>query len=117
MLRGWHVQCSSTGMVQSFTLSSLPASRPATGRKVLVTGAAGNIGSYFAEHSHERYDLRLMEREGEAVDAIKKFGEIVHGDVSNLDDMKRVCRDVDTVLHLAADPSPSAVWDSLLHVN
>src|SRR4051812_29135218 len=33
-----------------------------TKRKVLVTGAAGNIGSYFAEHSHNRYALRLMVR-------------------------------------------------------
>jgi hypothetical protein len=28
-------------------------------RRVLVTGAAGNIGAYFAEHSHQNYDLRL----------------------------------------------------------
>jgi nucleoside-diphosphate-sugar epimerase len=26
----------------------------------LVTGAAGNIGAYFAEHAHQNYDLRLM---------------------------------------------------------
>ena len=31
-------------------------------RKVLVTGAAGNIGSYFAQHSSRKYDLRLMIR-------------------------------------------------------
>ncbi len=29
---------------------------------MLVTGAAGNIGTYFAEHSHRRYELRLMVR-------------------------------------------------------
>src|SRR4051812_38140424 len=107
-------------MVQSFTLSALPASQPARRRKVLVTGAAGNIGSYFAEHSHEKYELRLMIRgdeKREQVDAIKKLGEIATADVSTLDDMKRVCVGIDTVLHLAANPSPSATWDSVLNVN
>src|SRR3954454_6014170 len=118
MLRGWHVQCSSTGMVQSFTLSSLPASRPATGRKVLVTGAAGNIGSYFAEHSHKRYDLRLLVRDSDKdVDAIRGFGEIIVGDITNLERMKEVCRGIDTVVHLAGDPSPNATWGSVLDVN
>lgn len=32
-------------------------------RLVLVTGAAGNIGKYFAEHSNKKkYKLRLMVR-------------------------------------------------------
>ena len=89
-------------------------------RKVLVTGAAGNIGSYFAQQSHQKYQLRLMVRgdeEANEIDAIKKFGEIVEADVSSLDDMKRVCDGIDTVLHLAANPSPSATWDSVLNVN
>ena len=29
-------------------------------RRVLVTGTAGNIGKYFAEHSHKKYELRIM---------------------------------------------------------
>ena len=29
-------------------------------RHVLVTGAAGNIGAYFAAHAHRKYRLRLM---------------------------------------------------------
>ena len=38
-----------------------------TRRTVIVTGAAGRIGSYFAEH-HDRnkYDLRLMVREADS---------------------------------------------------
>jgi len=89
-------------------------------RKVLVTGAAGNIGSYFAERSHQKYQLRLMVRGDEELNEIKvlkKFGEVVEADVSRLDDMKRVCEGMDTVLHLAANPSPSATWDSVLNVN
>jgi nucleoside-diphosphate-sugar epimerase len=49
-------------MTESFTASApgALAKSSAMRRRVLVTGAAGNIGAYFAEHSHEKYDLRLM---------------------------------------------------------
>lgn len=87
-------------------------------RRVLVTGAAGRIGSYFAEHAPERYDLRLMVQEmDEDAEALKQFGEVVTGDLGNLDRLKELCDGVDTVVHLAADPSPSAVWQDLLDAN
>src|SRR4051812_48356318 len=106
-------------MAQSFTaaedgaLAKLKSPR----RKVLVTGAAGNIGSYFAEHSHAKYDLRLMVRESADAAEIKTFGEIVIGDITDLPRMKEVCKGVDTVLHLAASASPSTAWDDALHLN
>jgi nucleoside-diphosphate-sugar epimerase len=83
---------------------------------VLVTGAAGNIGSYFAEHSRHRYDLRLMVREKEDpadVEKIRGFGEVVAAELHDLERMKAICEGIDTVLHLAANPSPSATWDSV----
>ena len=48
-------------MTESFTApapGSLAKSAP-TRWRVLVTGAAGNIGAYFAEHAYQNYDLRL----------------------------------------------------------
>ncbi len=91
---------------------------PKVRRKVLVTGAAGNIGSYFAQHSYDRYELRLMVRKTDA-DAhhLKPFGEVVLGDITDLDRMKDICRGVDTVVHLAGDPNPSATWDCLVDAN
>ncbi|HZG69437.1 MAG TPA: NAD(P)-dependent oxidoreductase [Herpetosiphonaceae bacterium] len=87
-------------------------------RRVLVTGAAGRIGSYFAEHTPDRYELRLMVQEmDEDAEALKQFGEVVTGDLGNLDRLKELCDGVDTVVHLAADPSPSAVWQDLLEAN
>ena len=83
-------------------------------RKVLVTGAAGNIGSYFAEHCSDRYDLRLMVRDQDKdVDAIRAYGEVVVADLSQLDRLKEVCAGMDTVLHLAGNPSPNATWESV----
>jgi len=108
-------------MSQSFTASedgSLAQQKQrSTRRRVLVTGAAGNIGSYFAEHSNKKYDLRLVVRDADDRAKIERFGEIVTGDITDLDRMKEVCRDVDTVLHLAANPSPSTAWEDALKVN
>lgn len=89
-------------------------------RRVLVTGAAGNIGSYFAEHSHRRYDLRLMVRSEEDArtrEALRRFGDIVEGDLADLPGLKELCAGVDTVLHLAAAASPDSTWEQLLPAN
>src|SRR4051812_37134415 len=109
-------------MVQSFTAQNAGALAETSRvrRKVLVTGAAGNIGSYFAEHSHRRYDLRLMVRPQDDkpdVDAIRELGEVVVAELANLERMKEICRGIDTVLHLAANPSPNTTWDSALNDN
>lgn len=107
-------------MAQSFTATQdgALADAPKVRRKVLVTGAAGNIGSYFAEHSSKLYDLRLMVHDKDKDDdKLKKFGQVVTGDICNLERMKEVCQGIDTVVHLAGDPSPSATWDSLRDAN
>jgi UDP-glucose 4-epimerase len=101
----------------SLYLAGKEPQRPAGKRRVLVTGAAGNIGSYFAEHSHGRYELRLMIREGDDAEKIRGFGEIVVGELGDTEGLKRACRGIDTIVHLAANPSPSAAWDSLLPDN
>jgi nucleoside-diphosphate-sugar epimerase len=95
-------------------------STPKKGKKrsVLVTGAAGNIGAYFAENSYSRYDLRLMVKaKDERSEALKPYGEIVTADIKDLERMKAICAGIDTVVHLAGDPDPSAVWSSLFEAN
>lgn len=89
-----------------------------TRRRVLVTGAAGNIGSYFAENSHSKYDLRLMVQEiDDDARAIEKYGEVVACDLGDLDKLKEICSGVDTVLHLAGNPSPGQTWSSVIENN
>lgn len=107
-------------MPQSFTAAgtgALAKTDPRARRRVLVTGAAGRIGSYFAENSHERYDLRLMVRRAEQAPALQSFGEVVTGSLEDLGRLKELCSGVDTVLHLAANASASATWSSLLETN
>lgn len=87
-------------------------------RRVLVTGASGRIGSYFAEHSHRRHDLRLMvQAMDEDAERLRPWGEVVQADLGDLGRLKELCAGVDTVVHLAADPDPAATWQRLLESN
>jgi nucleoside-diphosphate-sugar epimerase len=107
-------------MTDSFTATDTGALAKGTGvrRRILVTGATGRIGSYFAEHSHGKYELRLMVHRMDAdAEALQAFGEVVTGELGDLERMKELCRGIDTVVHLAANPSPNATWQSLLEPN
>src|SRR4051812_48175677 len=87
-------------------------------RRVLITGAAGNIGKYFAEHAHKKYELRIMVHTlDERADALRPFGEVVAGELDDLAKLKQICQGIDTVVHLAGDPDPGAAWASLLESN
>lgn len=98
--------------------ASTSSSSPQVTRRVLVTGSNGDIGSSFAKLAAKRYDLRLMVRPGDEKTAvIQAFGTIVECDLSDLDGLKAACAGIDTVLHLAGDPDPSAVWSDLLENN
>jgi nucleoside-diphosphate-sugar epimerase len=85
--------------------------------KVLLTGAAGRIGTAFREYVGSRYQLRLADRD------VAKLGdsgghEIIALEASDLDSCQAACHDIDAVVHLAADPSPRAdFYDSLLDNN
>lgn len=87
---------------------------------VLITGAAGKIGLNFARQPRGgKYTLRLMVREGDAEGAaeLTGLGEVVQADLGDLERLKQITKGVDTIIHLAGDPDPSAVWESLLESN
>ncbi len=97
---------------------ALAQTDPHAKRRVLVTGAAGRIGSYFAAHSQDKYDFRLMVR-GDEDDSnqLRDLGEVVQADLSDLDALKRHCDGIDTIVHMAGDPDPSATWAALREAN
>jgi nucleoside-diphosphate-sugar epimerase len=106
-------------MPLSFTLKSTPE-KPSDGkpRKVLVTGAAGNIGSYYAEHGPAHHERRLMVRPGEkAGEKLARWGEVMEAELGDRARLIELCQGMDTVVHLAGDPSPGANWDHLLEAN
>jgi nucleoside-diphosphate-sugar epimerase len=83
-------------------------------RKVLLTGAAGRIGSFLTAHLADRYDFVLTD---------VRAPENTHGfpftqaNITELEAMLALCQGIDTVVHLAADPRMQAPWDSLLPNN
>lgn len=86
-------------------------------RRVLVTGAGGRIGTAFREYAAERYSLRLVDREVGRLRGDDNQ-ETIQADLSDLESCRSVCEGIDTVLHLAADPSPQAdFYGSLLDNN
>jgi uronate dehydrogenase len=86
-------------------------------RRVLITGAAGRIGRSFAAYAQARYELRLLDRPGACFDGLDELGEVVTCDVTDLDELIGACQDIDTIIHLAANPDPNAAWAELLGPN
>jgi len=88
-------------------------------RKVLLTGAAGRVGSAFREYAGNRYWLRLADRATEKLaDARSEGQEVFEFDIADLEACNMACKDIDTVIHLAADPSEKATfYESLLDNN
>jgi nucleoside-diphosphate-sugar epimerase len=83
-------------------------------RKVLITGAAGRIGSYLTTHLAGRYDFVLTDIKPPASPQGFPF---TAADITDLAAMQPLCQGIDTVVHLAADPSTRAGWESLLPKN
>jgi dTDP-L-rhamnose 4-epimerase len=80
------------------------------GRKVLVTGGAGFIGSHLADHLLERgdavraFDVLSPQVHGDATrpDYLDREVELVVGDCRDPDAIREALRGVDAVVHLAA---------------
>lgn len=87
--------------------------RPGTVR-VLITGATGNIGTKLRAHlaAEGRYDLTLLCLNP------KNDPDVITADLSRWDeDWARRFAGIDTVIHVAADPSPAAPWGRIQTLN
>jgi len=87
-------------------------------QRILLTGAAGRIGTAFYQTCGANYHVRLADRVVEPLVGNLVSDDVVQFDVADLDDCYRVCQDIDTVVHLAGDASPDAdFYHSLLESN
>ena len=80
-------------------------------KRVLVTGMAGQIGGIIRRELGVRYELSGIDRvdvEGTPTRA---------ADIANLNDILPAFEGIDAVVHLGADPSPQASWESVLSSN
>ncbi|HEX5416223.1 MAG TPA: NAD(P)-dependent oxidoreductase [Chloroflexota bacterium] len=84
-------------------------------KRVLITGAAGRIGSSLAESLKDKYTLRLHYHH--TVPENPPVDDIIIADVSDYDAIARGMEGIDAVVHMAADPSTRASWESVRDKN
>ena len=82
-------------------------------KTVLITGAAGDVGTHLRRELAGRYNLRLSD-----IRSIKpgKGETFVKGDVASMKDMLKATKGVDAIVHLGAF-SVEGDWPTILHAN
>ncbi|MDQ2714865.1 MAG: NAD(P)-dependent oxidoreductase [Chloroflexota bacterium] len=87
-------------------------------KRLLLTGAAGGIGSAFFRATAEHYTFRLADRDTPSLISAESQGhEVCMLDVADLDACQQACRDIDVVIHLAATTNPEADFYQMLLQN
>ncbi len=77
--------------------------------RVLITGAAGAIGSAVTTRLRDRWRLRATDlRAGDGIDAL---------DITDADACHAAFAGLDAIVHLAGNPSPEATWSDLHEPN
>ncbi|WP_338727206.1 NAD-dependent glucose-6-phosphate dehydrogenase Azf [Haladaptatus sp. DJG-WS-42] len=81
---------------------------------VLLTGAAGRVGTAILGGIADTYEWRLLDRE-------PPTGEVDHeyvvADITDEEAIREAVEGVGAIIHLAGDPRPEAPWDSVLQNN
>ncbi|MEP7202018.1 MAG: NAD(P)-dependent oxidoreductase [Ilumatobacteraceae bacterium] len=87
-------------------------------RRVLVTGAAGNLGRKAIAALLELDEVAVIAVDDQPAHDLGRDVECIQADLSAYDSIwAGRFADVDVVLHLAADPRPVASWQSVLRSN
>jgi len=76
--------------------------------KVLVTGASGQIGSYVLEKFVDKYEAVGIDIKPPSVEELREF--VLLGDLKSFEICENVVKDVDVVIHLAAQVSVERSW-------
>src|SRR4029450_5987624 len=79
--------------------------------RVLITGAAGNLGGKLRRHLEPSCELVLLDRNTGGDPAV------VEADLSTWGAWVERFAGVDTVFHLAADPTAQQTWPNLVAPN
>ncbi|HEV8644162.1 MAG TPA: NAD(P)-dependent oxidoreductase [Burkholderiales bacterium] len=83
-------------------------------KTILITGAAGDVGTHLRNELADSYALRLSD-----IRPIKKLAQgetFMRGDLGRLSDMLRVTKGVDAIVHLGGF-AVEGPWDMILRAN
>ncbi len=81
-----------------------------TRKRLLITGGCGVIGTILKPALNDRYELACLDVETDGKECVK-------GDITKLDDIEHLFEGKDAVIHLAANSSLEADWDSVYSKN
>jgi nucleoside-diphosphate-sugar epimerase len=80
--------------------------------KILITGAAGAVGTVLIKGLGDRYQLRGFDRV-----PLPELEDVVVGELTDFEAVARATQGMDAVIHLAGNPSGAAPWEEILHSN
>lgn len=83
-------------------------------KTILMTGAAGRIGTFLRPELAGKYNLRLSDIE--PVTKLKPGESFMRGDISKLADALRVTKGVDAVVHFGGQSGEND-WENILSAN
>lgn len=83
-------------------------------RRILITGATGNIGLLLAGRLAGDYDVVQQGRTPKNDEQERVLRRV---DITDIAQVRELMCGIDTVLHLAGAASPDADWDALLSAN
>ena len=82
-------------------------------RRILITGAAGGVGTILTERLKEEYDITghdpVAQPDADPV--------ILGADLVDYDAVRGIMDGIDTIVHLAGAASPESSWDAVLNAN
>ena len=81
-------------------------------RRILITGAAGKVGSVLVRGLRDRYVLRGLDRQ-----PMPEIEDAVVADLGDTDALAEAIRGMDAVIHLAGAPNAAALWEDVLESN
>lgn len=84
-------------------------------KRVLITGAAGRIGSHLASVLKDRYSIRVHYHN--TVPEKPPVDDVHIADVADYDAIAPALVGMDAVVHMAADPSTRATWETVRDKN
>ena len=77
--------------------------------KILITGASGQIGSYVLEEFVDKFDAAGVDLKPCSIKDLKDL--VVQGDLRNYELVRKIVKDIDAVIHLAAQVSVENSWN------